>query len=246
MRIPSRVKRTLGTVRRRVRPALVTLRSRAMVAAPGSIGWLYETRRVHLGCGPKNIFPGWINVDIRPFPGVDLLLDVTREWPFQRLEYVYGEHFLEHIDIDDALPLLARIGESLAPGGKLRLSTPNLDYVAHTHTRSFGAPPEEQIDRALRTNRAFYGWGHQFLYTRELLEWILVALGFEGVTFYAYGESDDPALRGLEHHGGWEVVDGHPSVVNVEARRGARPIAADPEVWERIRWDFVRHVRAGH
>ena len=43
-------------------------------AAPG--------RRLHLGCNrhPK---PGYINVDIEPFPGVDVVADLERHWPWE-------------------------------------------------------------------------------------------------------------------------------------------------------------------
>ena len=35
-------------------------------------------KKVHVGCGPKNIFPDWWNVDIRSFQGIDTVMDVTK------------------------------------------------------------------------------------------------------------------------------------------------------------------------
>ena len=59
--------------------------------------------KVHVGCGPKVHLNGWCNTDVRPFPGVDRVLDATEPWPFDSLTHVYGEHFLEHLEIDKAI-----------------------------------------------------------------------------------------------------------------------------------------------
>ena len=98
-----------------------------------------------------------------------------------------------------------------------------------------------------QANRAFHGWGHQFLYSRPFLERILARTGFEGIRFYEFGESDDPELRGLERHGTPVFSDGWPSVWNVEA---SRPMTGEPEVdatlIDEIEQEFVRYVRSGH
>ncbi len=83
-------------------------------------------KKVHVGSGPHNLMEGWINVDIRPFKGLDRVLDVTREWPFAEVDYVYGEHFIEHLPLEGAIAFLANAGASLKRGGVLRLTTPNL------------------------------------------------------------------------------------------------------------------------
>lgn len=36
----------------------------------------FEIRRVHVGCGPNNIFSDWWNVNIRHFKGLDQVMDV--------------------------------------------------------------------------------------------------------------------------------------------------------------------------
>jgi predicted SAM-dependent methyltransferase len=202
--------------------------------------------RVHVGCGPKNLMPDWWNVDIRFFRGIDEVADVTVAWPWRDLSHVYGEHFLEHLAPDEALAFLGQARMGLRPGGRIRLSTPGLEWVWRTHFRPDGSAADV-IAGTYRANRAFHGWGHRFLYSRPFLEHVLAAAGFSHVRFLAYGESDDPALRGLERHGAYEIVDGWPNVWNVEATRppddGWEPSSA---VAEEIEQEFARYVRAGH
>ncbi|WP_025895701.1 class I SAM-dependent methyltransferase [Kordiimonas gwangyangensis] len=90
--------------------------------------------RVQVGCGPKNIKPDWWNVDIRPFPGIDAVMDVTKVWPWRGvLDYVYGEHFLEHLSLSDAIDFLTHSRAALKHGGALRLTTPSVEWVLKTH-----------------------------------------------------------------------------------------------------------------
>src|SRR5687768_18017028 len=44
---------------------------------------------------------------------------------FQDVEAVFAEHFLEHLPVDAALSFLLEAHRVLAPGGWIRLSTPN-------------------------------------------------------------------------------------------------------------------------
>lgn len=205
--------------------------------------------RINLGCGPHHALEGWLNTDLRAFPGVERVMDATQPWPVPdgSLSYVYGEHFLEHLPILQALDLFTHAGRALRRGGRLRLSTPNLEWVIVTHFSPSGsADDERRRQQTLVVNRAFYGWGHQFLWSRELLQHVLLGMGFEHVEFFAYGESDDPALRDLERHGGYSVADGRPSVVIAEAERGDSEIGVDPDLTDWIRREFVRHVDSGH
>jgi hypothetical protein len=207
---------------------------------PGVPGGL---NRVHVGCGPHNIMDDWWNVDIRMFRGVDEIADVTEPWPWHDLDYVYGEHFLEHLTLDGAIAFLSHAANALSPGGRIRLSTPSLEWAVAKYTSLSGATAGA-LPAAYFTNRVFYGWGHQCLYSRPLLEHVLTGAGLTDLTFHDYGDSDIPALRGAERHGGFEIVDGWPSVWIVEAvPSGAGPrVDLPPEV----EMEVERHRRAGH
>ena len=203
-------------------------------------------RKVHVGCGPKALLPGWCNTDVRPFPGVDAVLDATQPWPFRDLTHVFGEHFIEHLEIDAAIRFLVHAGAALAPGGRIRLSTPNLAWVVHAHFALDPPSLERRIEDTLAMNRGFYGWGHRFLWTEEMLRLVMTAVGYEDVEAFAYGESRDPELRGLERHGGYVVEGGHPSVIILEGVRGERPIAPDPAIDAWLERELLCHVRSGH
>ncbi len=204
------------------------------------------TARLHVGCGPQNLMADWWNVDIRWFRGVDEVADVTLPWPWRDLDYVYGEHFLEHLDPDQAVAFLAQARACLRPGGRIRLSTPSLEWVWATHLRSRGSDDEVVAD-TYRTNRAFHGWGHKFLYTKPFLVHVLTECGLTDVRFLGYGESDDINLRGLERHGTAVFDGGWPSVWNVEAVRAADD-ASGPNALlaAEIEHEFGRYVKAGH
>lgn len=156
--------------------------------------------RLHIGSGRLPV-EGWLNVDFQDLPGVDFVADVRAGLPFADVEFVYAEHFLEHLSLDEALGFLAECRRVLAPQGVLRLSTPSLDWVYLTHYR-IGQWSNEQdaVADSLQLNKAFHGFGHQFLYNQPMLHSVLKASGFETIVDCVYGESEIPALRGIERH----------------------------------------------
>lgn len=203
-------------------------------------------KRIHVGCGPAALKAEWLNVDIRNFPGVDQVFDITQPWEgLGGVEYVYGEHFLEHLTLDQALAFLSRAHGAMVETGRIRLSTPALEWVIATHFDPAQTDANKMIAQTLGINRAFHGWGHKFLWSRIMLQTALQESGFRNVTFHKYGESDDKFLRGIEEHGGYKEQQGFPSTWIVEAMNDpdAKLDAAFREVAER---DFVRYVRSGH
>ena len=178
--------------------------------------------RLHIGCGQQSL-PGWINIDNQGLPGVDQVLDVRRGLPFSSVATIYAEHFLEHLALDDGLAFLAECRRVLLPDGVLRLSTPNLDWVMLTHYRGPGASPDDAREDCFRINRAFHGWGHQFLYNATTLESVLAAAGFARADRCSYGRSERPELAGLERHETWEDTPDLPHVLVVEAWGAAAP-----------------------
>jgi predicted SAM-dependent methyltransferase len=204
-------------------------------------------RRVNVGSGPKNLLPDWWNVDLRPFDGIDQAMDATEPWPWHdRLEYVYGEHFLEHLTVSQALRFMVQTGNALEPGGRIRLSTPSLEWVLSTHFNLSTLDPAARRSQTWEINRAFHGWGHQFLYSKEMLLHFVTGAGFESPAIFDYGSSGTPALKNLERHGGWNVTAGYPSVWIVEAVRGETPIALNQELQAEAESNYLAHVRSGH
>lgn len=95
-----------------------------------------ERKTIILGAGPKaEKRPGVVNVDIRCFPGIDVVHDLDkRPWPFDDgvAYHVNATHVLEHLEsLPETMDELHRI---LSPGGSLYIEVPivtreNLDLA---------------------------------------------------------------------------------------------------------------------
>ena len=118
-------------------------------------------RRLSLGCG-HDVRPGWVNLDIAPLPGVDVVHDLdVFPWPFG--EGAFDE--IECIDVLEHLRALPRAMEEihrlLAPGGRILIEGPHFtSYTVATdptHRRAFAINTFEYF-----TERSFLGRGYYF------------------------------------------------------------------------------------
>ena len=202
-------------------------------------------KKLHIGCGPKNILEDWWNVDIRSFKGIDQVMDVTKSWPWtDMLDYVYGEHFIEHLYLQDAIKFLNHAGNALRINGKIRLSTPSLEWVIKSHF-TFAFEDVKQIHQTLIINRAFHGWGHQFLYSKHFLRYLLKSLGYTEINFFNYGESHDDEFKNIEKHGGFKIEFSYPNVWIVEATK-TQQINLSTEFIDMVYEQFIKYVKSGH
>lgn len=201
------------------------------------------TNKINVGCGPS-AREGWINVDIQSFSSVDVVMDVTKEWQFSDISYVYAEHFLEHLKLEKGVEFIYNAGQSLVDGGWLRLSTPNVEWVLKTHYKPNEIDSDDKaISSVAAINRAFHGWGHEFLYSPQILEIILSQMNFSNIRFCEYGHSELDVFQDIEEHGKYSVVDGSPSVIIMEAQKGGtvnRPLKVMGSLTEL----FVKHANA--
>ena len=157
--------------------------------------------RLHLGSGDR-IIEGWANIDITGLRTITW--DLRKPLPLAKgqVRFVYTEHFVEHIERADGVRLLSRVRNAMAPGGVLRISTPDLgklvaDYQAGRvikmeHGGWFPETPCRMINEGMRY------WGHVFVYDEAELVALLKECGFSGIRRVKWGESDHPELRNLE------------------------------------------------
>jgi predicted SAM-dependent methyltransferase len=173
-------------------------------------------RKVQLGTS-HSLIAGWLNTDLLPSSPEVVYLDATRRFPFKdsTIDYVFSEHVIEHVEYQSALAMLRECYRVLKPGGKIRMSTPDLRVLVGLLSSEKTASQNFYIDFAMRKflpditfckevfviNNAFRAWGHQFLYDRQTIETTMRTIGFENIRFYRPGESPDENLRGLESHG---------------------------------------------
>jgi predicted SAM-dependent methyltransferase len=88
--------------------------------------------KIHLGCGEKKI-DGFVNVDIRDLPQVDVVDDIRELSKFKDAcaTLVYVSHVLEHISRREYKKVLLGWRRLLVPGGTLRLAVPDFEAVVN-------------------------------------------------------------------------------------------------------------------
>ena len=82
--------------------------------------------KLNLGCGGLRI-PGFVGVDLRPGPGVDVVVDLASfPWPFpdSSVDEVVAWHVMEHLVGNDFSRAVEEIARILRPGGLLYVKVP--------------------------------------------------------------------------------------------------------------------------
>lgn len=174
----------------------------------------HEIRKLHLGCG-YNELEGWLNTDLKPTSDKIAHLNATLPFPFSdgQFDYVFSEHMIEHITYPQGSRMLAECFRVLRPGGKIRVSTPDLQFVIDLHRedrndlqerylrfateRYLDSPPS--AESAFVINHFVRAWHHEFIYDKKTLRMSLGNAGFTDLQECGLNESEDEALRVLEH-----------------------------------------------
>lgn len=165
-------------------------------------------KKLHLGCGSV-IHPGWDNLDIAPPPG-GIVCDLRKPLPYgaNSVDFIFHEHFIEHLDRDQGVRLLKECYRVLKPGGVMRISTPDLlliaqDYLDNFLSRYVGtwepSTPAQLLNGAMRL------WDHKFLFDITEIAYACSEAGFTkfdmesiGSIQMQYRKSHYPELRNLE------------------------------------------------
>lgn len=110
-------------------------------------------RTLELG-GGRDPVPGAVNMDIADVSGVDVVADLTEEWPIkpESFDRVEAYHVLEHIAHDDLPEVFRRSYESLRPNGTFHAEVPL------AHSRSAKNDP---------THRSHWYWRTPMYYTSD-------------------------------------------------------------------------------
>lgn len=163
---------------------------------------LQSYTKLHLACG-TNVLSQWANIDILNDPAI-IRWNITNGLPARSgsIEYIFSEHFIEHVTHKQASTLLAECCRVLKTGGLLRISTPNLrvliDQYMLGQTTEWADVHWHPRTPCQMLNEGFRLWGHQFVYDLEELEHLLLQAGFGTITRVLWRESTTPALRNLE------------------------------------------------
>lgn len=161
--------------------------------------------KLHLGSG-LCFMSGWLNIDLVDASGPefckhDLTTGLPKHIHNNSVDFIFTQHFLEHITREQAVLLLLDCRRKLKPGGVIRIVVPDLDecvqrYVTNQVPNDPGGwgPP----NRCIMINQAFHAWGHKFLYNKEELEIVVREAGFTNISWPAYKDSAHAALQNID------------------------------------------------
>jgi predicted SAM-dependent methyltransferase len=177
----------------------------------------HTVKRLQLGTG-SNPYADWLNTDVVDFRRRNevVYLDARESFPLpdNAFDTVFSEHMIEHLTYEDGLQCLQECYRVLRPGGRVRIATPSLRRIASLYTQDLSDLQQRYlawatdvfIDHAdvplpgFVLNNMLRNFGHQFVYDEETLHHVLATTGFVAITEWPVGQSDDPALVGLERH----------------------------------------------
>jgi predicted SAM-dependent methyltransferase len=169
-------------------------------------------KKLQIGAGTAR-HEGWLNTDIEPGDGL-AFLDASKPFPLPdaAFDYVASEHVIEHLSFAEGTNMIAESYRVLAPGGRVRVATPNLLRFIELfeQNRSEAATtfmagklawhewPKEPSSPAIVLNLQLSSWGHRFTYDPPTLTAALTRAGFTAIQQFEMSESDDPVLHGFE------------------------------------------------
>ena len=171
--------------------------------------------KLHIGCGTV-YKEGWINIDNNSDDNIkklDFMWDLRKPLPFPEnsVDFVYNEHFLEHLTADEGGGLIKNLMKILKPNGVLRIAMPDLEMSVKNYMNKNSLTENKDFLKKycldfIKTNAEalnidFRWWGHQWLYDWEELERRLKEAGCIKIKKCKLNESEYPELRNLETRG---------------------------------------------
>ncbi len=158
-----------------------------------------------MGCG-ANLKKGFINIDLNK--SANFRLDLRKPLFFKKnsVEYIYSEHFFEHLNYTDttAIRCLQNYYKILKTGGKMRLVVPDMEKVFKAYVKRDieyfkSIKIKEKIPQSKKyasiidyVNYRVYQFGeHKYSYDYEKIELLLKSVGFKNIIKDDFNPSKD-------------------------------------------------------
>jgi len=170
--------------------------------------------KLHIGCGTK-YKNGWINIDNNSDINIgklDFNWDLLKRLPLpaSSVDFIFHEHFIEHLTYDQGQLFFMNCSSILKSGGVMRIACPDLDAVITSYINDNWREQDwvekygyqwirsrgEMVNICLNNNP----WGHQFVYSKEDLIRSLIDAGFQKnkISEVNFSESKYNDLQNLE------------------------------------------------
>ena len=113
--------------------------------------WLGDPQMIYLGAG-KHHMAGWLHLDRHPYPGIDIVCDITKGIPLSdnSVSHVYSQDFMEHLPPEYKVFVINEIWRVLKPGGLMEHFIPNAgsrnDFGSPTHLSHWSLQQFEHFD----------------------------------------------------------------------------------------------------
>ncbi len=166
----------------------------------------HDFLNLHLGCG-HTLLPNWLNIDLNHV--ADLKADLSKDLVFfdDSVDYIYSQHFLEHIELHEAIRLLRECYRVLKVGQVMRICIPDISVLLSIVTdenwqerrpewtgKADFASPIELLNYGM-----YYICKHKYMYNYEELKRVaLQAAPWTKIVKCEHGASDHYHLRNLE------------------------------------------------
>ena len=151
-----------------------------------------EKIKLHIGCGTL-YKEKWINIDNNSDNNIeklDINHDLSKGLPFddESIDFIYNEHFIEHLSKEEGLQFLYECHRVLKIGGVLRISCPDLDSIIESYVNNNWREQDwvkrynyewiESECEMLNLNLNQSPWGHKYVYNSKELISSLEKVGF--------------------------------------------------------------------
>jgi predicted SAM-dependent methyltransferase len=197
------------------------------VQNPGKIRKILSRKdqpvKLHIGSG-RNYKEGWVNIDFDPKTRKDILYNLSKGIPFpdNSVDFIYNEHFIEHLTYDEGFAFMQEAYRALKPGGVLRIACPDLDFLMEGYIKDSWRSQEW-----VRLIKAYWYPGRCYMFNQNMRE--------DGGHQYMYNHEELAARLNeagfFSHHIRAEKVNHstHKELQNIERRADSMVVEAKKE-----------------